>query len=639
MAWFRLLAALALAGCADKTPTGVYRRGARPGQEDSAPGGPGGGGPGGGGGDGGSGDGGDSADSEPVTPGDSAPPAPWEMVYPDERVGIFYLTWHAYAADAYRQLEEPLTVEAVIRDTDRYFSDVLGGDLYQEAAAFHYHAQPEPGFYCLYRPRDGEAPYAEPDAAATCPDTATVAAAHAAQLWDAGVDFVYVDLTNLPAYSAFSDVLGVRPFEVLLEEWAALRAAGQPTPQVAAWVPAAALGEGQEPTWGRLLASVQDPAYADLVLRHVPTGEPVIFIVAHSADDVEVERVRAEGLLPVLLWGNLDAATLAGGVAGWMQPCAAGGAFTTWVDPDTPCDQSWSPTTPIGSVVSVSASYQIGYASLPLQASGRAGGLTLQKQFETALAARPDYLLINAWNEHIAQPQANPYDPALGGLRRSMGVTEVPEGDASADWLWVDMYGADLTRDIEPTVEGGAAAYELMASCLRVYRGGATSCDDAGEACCQLAPGWRVVYSLRAPGGGADMSTDHVPTIDAPERDALVAGGWEEVCNPHYGPPGLCGGGTTGDGPFFLFPADGPDRAALYRCFTGVDHFLTLAPGCEGTTGEGSPGWVSTVRDSETPRPLRRCYNAPAQAHFHWLDERCPAIDGVSEEAILGYVR
>ena len=54
---------------------------------------------------------------------------------------------------------------------------------------------------------------------------------------------------------------------------------------------------------------------------------------------------------------------------------------------------------------------------------------------------------------------------------------------------------------------------------------------------------------------------------------------------------------------------------------------------------EGLLGWASEARTSETPRPLRRCYNTAATTHFHWLDEHCPALPNVQEEAILGCVR
>lgn len=566
-----------------------------------------------------------SADS-PSLPGDSAPDSPTgpvEIAYPDRRVGIFYLAWHAYAAAAWaaRGDASPSTVEAVIQSGGSFADLVYDAGLYGSAAGFHWHQEPELGFYCLYRSEDGAGPVAD------CADVEDIARTHASQLWDAGIDFVYLDLTNLPDWSEFGEVIGLRPLEVLLEEWAALRRAGTPTPQIAAWVP---LNASADPMGRHVLDAY---AAADPELLFAPEGRPVLFYVASSSTDAGlVAEVEARGVLPVPMWGNLGAADLAAGTAGWMQPCTDGGDFSTLLSPSTPCDQGYTTNSPLGTVLSVSRSYQVGYASLPFQASGRLGGLTLQKQMETALAVQPDVLIFNAWNEHLAQPQANPYDASYGGLRRSMGVTT--GGDDSADWLWVDMYGADLNRDLEPTVQDGGAGYALLQSCLRVWRSGASSCADAGEACCQLAEGRSLVWSVRS--GVLDSWGDHVPTVDRAEVDELVAAGWTEACNPFYGPPGLCGGGT-GDGPFGLFPSGGEGRVAIYRCYSGADHFLSTDGACEGRTYERLLGHAAAAPSSEMPRPLHRCYNSSGVAHLHWLDASCPS--GTTDEGILGYVQ
>lgn len=571
------------------------------------------------------------------------------QTYPDNRVGIFYLSWHAFAADAMAQVptNERLTIEDVIRTPSRQFTDVMSKHgLLGQAASFHYHSKPGPGFYCLYRARPGDPPYAEPNFAPDCPSISAVAKQHAEQLWSAGVDFVYVDITNFNAESPQADVLGVRPFEVLLEEWAALRKQGIFTPQVAAWMPAKAVDASQQPLYKKVLASYAKPEYADLLLTHQPTKQRVLFLVDGSGNDTKAEYlsdIQAAGILPVKMWGNLAGSVLGSGVAGWMQPCTEGGQFTTLVMANKACNQGYAQNTPLGSVLSVSASFQIGYASLPFQASGRLGGLTLKKQFETAFSAQPNYLLINAWNEHIAQPQPNPHSVSLGALRRSMGKGYPPSGNAGADWLWVDMYGSDGSRDLEPTTTDNGANYNLMKSCIRVYKSGHTSCDasdKANEPCCQLGQGRVLVRSLRGKNDSGSMNTDHLLTLSDAERDSLVAGGgWSEVCNPIYGPPGLCGGGTTVDGPFLAYAEGGANRVAIYRCYSGVDHFVSPANNCEGTTTEGPLGFVSTQQTSDTPRPLQRCYHATAQRHFHSLTGQCPSLPGVQQEAVLGYVR
>jgi len=62
--------------------------------------------------------------------------------------------------------------------------------------------------------------YNQPD----CPGYRGTLARHAQQLVAAGVDHVLVDMTNMPFYSPTADAIQLRPFEVLVEEWAALRA-------------------------------------------------------------------------------------------------------------------------------------------------------------------------------------------------------------------------------------------------------------------------------------------------------------------------------------------------------------------------------------------------------------------------------
>jgi hypothetical protein len=579
-------------------------------------------------------------------------------LYPARRVGIFYHAWHAYASDAIRQRPpaERYTIETSVRDDARTpFGMLHAHGLAGEAGNFHYHVEPTLGFYCLYRERPGEAPYPGVHAITPCPNIAEVAEAHARLLWDAGVDFVFVDLTNLPTMSPFADVLGLRPLEVLAEEWAALRARGVMTPQLAAWLPLAPVAAGETPMWQAVLVSVYArPELDALILRDARSGRKVLFGVENAGLPLDPASVRAaqlhggrDDVLVAPLWGLATSDELAGGRASWMQPCEAPGppagalTFTTLVAPDNPCLQRYTTTSPLGTVLSVSASYQLGYASLPYLASGKRRGLTLRRQFLRAFEVQPDYLLINSWNELIAQPQVDPNLVGLGPHTRSMGEQA---GDPSADWLWVDTYGAEFSRDLEPTVEAGDGAYRLLRSCLEVYRAGGCAALQ-GAACCANDAPYRVVFSLRVPDPDRSMDTDHLATTDFGEVLGLLgSGAYEMVCNPLFGPPSLCGtppaAPTTLDGPFEVFADPAPGRTPLHRCNSGVDHFLSGDPGCEGRALAAALGWVSDARTTETARALRRCYNAPAVRHFHWLGEQCPTqLPGVVDEGRLGYVR
>lgn len=54
------------------------------------------------------------------------------------------------------------------------------------------------------------------------------------------------------------------------------------------------------------------------------------------------------------------------------------------------------------------------------------------------------------------------------------------------DVLPADVFGAAFSRDIEPSQEGGSVLYDIMVSCIKVYRAGATACTAAlaNEPCC-----------------------------------------------------------------------------------------------------------------------------------------------------------
>ena len=332
--------------------------------------------------------------------------------YPQKRVGIFYHVWHAFAWDAVSQRPEGPgpTIDEIIA-TGGSVDDVLpDADLKAQAQNFHYHVRPALDYYCLYRKRAGDADYAEPNAAPDCPDIESVAETHARQLWSAGVDFVFVDLTNLAGFSPRTDVLGLRPLEVLLEEWAALRARGVMTPQVAAWVQAP---EVRGPmVFERVLELYNRPEFAELLLRDDALDKKVLFAVDPRSTAENLATIEDNGgredVVAVRLWGNLDDASLEAGVASWMQPCEFRGEPSTILRNNALCDQGYSETTPIGTVLSVSTSYQRTYSSLPFRSPGRQDGLTLKRQFSTAFTVQPDYLLINGWNEFIAQPAEQP---------------------------------------------------------------------------------------------------------------------------------------------------------------------------------------------------------------------------------------
>lgn len=84
----------------------------------------------------------------------------------------------------------------------------------------------------------------------------------------------------------------------------------------------------------------------------------------------------------------------------------------------------------------------------------------------------------------------------------------------------MDTYGAHVSRDIEPSVEGGSVMYDIMSSCMRVVslaRAGLLKlgAHSSGDGLC----------------GGADVRGEQCCTIDPSTEDfvtvfAAVSGSW-----------------------------------------------------------------------------------------------------------------
>jgi hypothetical protein len=389
-----------------------------------------------------------------------------------------------------------------------------------------------------------------------------------------------------------------------------------------------------------------DPKVSPLIYRDEHTGKKVFFTTANPTSDL-VKKIEAAGdIVVVVMWAlrkNFDK-----GEFGFFSPCidaATSFKFTTSISATKPCNQFHTTNAPIGSsgtAITVSPSYQLSYASLPFLAPGVLGGLTLRKQFEKALAMNAagalDYLMIGTFNEHIAQPQKNPYEANSAAI--SMGM----EGDLSASELWVDMYGL-TSRDLEPTKEDGGAMWAVFQSCMRLFNGGVAKCTNSSELCCNLEPPklrWTAVYSLSHQARLTKAVEDNLLTTLANERDALVKGGWEELCSPLGGSTVFCKGNNPPtasweQGPFLLHsqPLQPPqDSSPVHRCITPKGHhFVTTTVDCRGGIGklESVLGHTALQRDTDTPRSLRLCQALPCPTSgcvfYHRLDAQCAAAD------------
>jgi len=612
-------------------------------------------------------------------------------------VGLLYEGWHAPAVTALNNVSalngSLLSVEDVIASNGSLsLFDML--DKYGQrstAQAFFYQERPADGFYCIYRARPGEAGIV-PD----CTGINATLQRHATQLTSAGIQYVTVDATNLGTPSSLADLIQVRPGEVLLEEWAALRAAGVPTPAVAAWQRA----DTGSTLWQGWLDLYNNGSYSGLILRDPSGSGRKVLFVPENPDPAVVAAIESNGgrgdVVVQVMWAENHRE--AQGQWSFFAPCtvdAGGGAatYTTSVVGEgrgaSGCGQVTSTGGPLGSQIAVSPSYQLGYGSVPFQAAGKYGGLTFKRQFGTLFegvaaswrarasqsdgrvdaataAALPDNVYVSSWNERTAQPQANPF-PAPFSF--SLGLPWDSEGAS----LWVDSFGASLSRDIEPSTDAGAGLLEVMASCLRVAQlaalldaaafptpttpdasnhsaavqlraalsercptavdraaalaplfgsGGRrlSSCAVGGEVCCaynETTDGYVPVWSLRL-----TSEADSLLTGDSAEvaRLACPGCGWMQMCNGYGGPTDFC-----------------VDPAALQSTAAWHGPFVLHSGGC-GALAAAAATFVGAAEAAAAQHvalpgrvALYRCYDG--SRHFF---DTSPSCGGATLESVLG---
>ena len=85
-------------------------------------------------------------------------------------------------------------------------------------------------------------------------------------------------------------------------------------------------------------------------------------------------------------------------------------------------------------------------------------------------------LFLSSFNEHIGGRQAPTFRSEIAF---NMGLPD----DAQRNEVWVDTYGSEFSRDMEPTVEG-SRIWEVASSCVGMYKGSLASPPNAP--CCTL---------------------------------------------------------------------------------------------------------------------------------------------------------
>ena len=577
------------------------------------------------------------------------------------QAGILYETWHCRPAAAMAKVAAlnltQLTTERVLRSDGKHtLNDVYRPQGLGPFASSReiFNVEPaELGFYCLCSSRTGN------DGLPDCPMRDKVARRHAEMLTKAGFDYIALDITNWPQVNPATDLQVLRPLENLLDAWVTLRAEGFPTPNIAVWCqsPVASYPDGHQTTWSWLLDNVyNNETRAKLLWSRVAgSGKSTFFLPATGAYNSTVAAlIQSNGgrnnIDIVKMWA-LGSVGKGSTTWGFFAPCTtAEGRFTTSMVEDGllgDCNQyvAMAPS-PAGVVeeVSASAGYMLSQGALPFASPGHLRGLTLQRTFKKVLEVGAPHLFMSSFNEHIGGRQKSVFNSAIAF---NMGLPNDPQRDL----IWVDTYGAEFSRDVEPTVEGGSRIWEVTVSCVQLYKQ-ALKCSDAeaaDTACCTTSD--KEVYANAWSLARTDGQDALITNSPMERKELLGTGNWSEICHAIAGPAVFCVDTHIADGrngPFMLYNTPAADMSVLpgaklvplHRCLTNHTkegcHFLSSDAGCEGLgQRELLVGYMSTQRGWETLRALRRCGGVGGTNYSHALDLECEGAPGV----FLGFVR
>jgi len=353
--------------------------------------------------------------------------------------GIYYALWHCPESRV-NLGHDPYDVTKILSGK---------GD-WGPVGAWHWHGKPALGYYCLSKDD-------------------SVLSKHAEMLRDAGIDFVYLDITNWGVVAASDRVneMILQPLERLLPVWSKVPGA----PKVVPWFPLTANADVPDAVLARM------EKYPGM--RFMFKGKPLILVVDNSVFVPDSARIAAlEKKYTVRkMWADITQKTSNWSFQQWCyEPSPYSHAFLASAGARE-CNQLYW-TGYNGEAISVSSAYQ-GYGSPDGFISDRRygvpklGGRTFVQQFKTLLKY-PDVpiALLSTWNEWLAIRFCySPIQQSAAGCKTDI----VPDGENNRGF--VDEYNADYNKDLEPAADGyGDFYYRLMKHCIAKFKNGRQPC-------------------------------------------------------------------------------------------------------------------------------------------------------------------
>ena len=240
-------------------------------------------------------------------------------------------------------------------------------------SASYYHERPTQfGYYCLYYKRPNEEYGPVPD----CPNVTMILTEHAKMLESSGIDFMALGDTNLDMAPQdwHSDVLQLRPAEIIYETWNSLRnKSGTNTPDVVTWNKAGGIEWKSYlnlyDEYPNMVLTVPDPNDNNKLKKvfFVPSATPNQTVVNEIANDFGKNDV-----LVINMWGGggMSKKLILNGTWTFFYPCQVKDNDGNWkqtvsMESLTECNFVMTQNSPLGTQISASMSWQNNYGSLP----------------------------------------------------------------------------------------------------------------------------------------------------------------------------------------------------------------------------------------------------------------------------------
>ena len=367
-----------------------------------------------------------------------------------KKVGIFYFLWHEHR-------------NAPIYDHHAAYTEGGLEALWETMTAEGLHGNREPGHY-----------WAQPYFGYYRSDDEWVIRKHAYMLTEAGVDFVYFDVTNGFTYTGAA--------EAVMRVWSQMRQEGYATPDVCFF--AANSSKTVNTLWNKFY---MNDLYENVYFYW--DGAPLILLAEHSGTgSPAVTEEQAEYFTVRYSWAETTTSWYANrnGEGCWAWRCSSPQGLGYSLE-DRVIEQisvtcghsangnkakSGGRSSTGNRVPKYTGEWEMGYA---LMEDYTPYGVLFSEQFEYALAQDKRYniplMLITGWNEWWAQLQLN--DTGIANGQAMANTYEISNDPNSKEYYYfVDQFTPEYSRDIEPMKDGFTDNYLYqMAQYLRKYKG------------------------------------------------------------------------------------------------------------------------------------------------------------------------